>query len=52
MPLYMLLLYDDPAAWPQLSPEEMQKATEKYMAWTQEAVHAGRPSGWPTIRAA
>src|ERR1700724_1680109 len=29
----MLLLYSDPAAWMKLSPEEMQKATEKYMAW-------------------
>jgi len=33
MPRYMLLLYDDPTGWPKLSPEEMQKATEKYMAW-------------------
>ena len=30
MPQYMLLLYDDPAGWRNLSPEEMQKATEKY----------------------
>jgi hypothetical protein len=33
MPHYMLLLYDDPSNWPKLSPEEMQKATEKYMEW-------------------
>lgn len=36
MPQYMLLLYDDPAAvqhFKSLSPEEMQKAIEKYMAW-------------------
>ena len=33
MPQYMLLLYDDPSNWQKLSPEEMQKATEKYMAW-------------------
>jgi hypothetical protein len=32
----MLLLYDNPAGWMQLSPEEMQKATEKYMAWTKK----------------
>jgi hypothetical protein len=33
MPQYMLLLYDDPSNWQKLSPEEMQKALEKYMAW-------------------
>ena len=32
MPHFMLLLYDDPSGWERLSPEEMQKATEKYMA--------------------
>ena len=33
MPQYMLLLYDNAANMQRLSPEEMQKATEKYMAW-------------------
>jgi len=32
----MLLLYDNPSDWTQLSPEEMQKAIEKYMAWTKK----------------
>lgn len=36
MPQYMLLLYDDPSGWAKLSPEEMQKAIEKYMAWTKK----------------
>ena len=36
MSQFMLLLYDDPTHWGTLSPEEMQKATEKYMAWTQK----------------
>lgn len=36
MPQYMLLLYGDPTKWTKLSPEEMQKATEKYMAWTKK----------------
>jgi len=36
MPKYMLLLYDDPTGWAKLSPEEMQKALEKYMAWTKK----------------
>jgi hypothetical protein len=33
MPNFMLLLHHEPAGWPRLSPEEMQKALEKYMAW-------------------
>ncbi len=36
MPHYMLLLYDNPANWQNLSPEEMLQALEKYMAWTQK----------------
>jgi hypothetical protein len=32
----MLLLYEDPSGWQKLSPEEMQKAIEKYMAWTKK----------------
>lgn len=34
MPQFLLLLYDDPTGWQKLTPEEMQKAIEKYMAWT------------------
>jgi len=34
VPQFMLLLYDDPTGWAKLSPEEMQKAIEKYQAWT------------------
>jgi hypothetical protein len=36
MPQYLLLLYDDPSGWAKLSPDEMQKALEKYMAWGQK----------------
>jgi len=36
MPQFMLLLYDDPAGFQRLSPEEMQMAMEKYMAWTKK----------------
>jgi hypothetical protein len=32
----MLLLYENPAGRMKLSPEEMQKAIEKYMAWTKK----------------
>ena len=35
MAKFMLLLYDDPKKWEKLSPEEMQKAIAKYMAWGQ-----------------
>jgi hypothetical protein len=36
MPHFMLLLYDNPANWQKLGPEDMQKAIEKYMAWTKK----------------
>jgi hypothetical protein len=34
MPLYMLLLHSDPNGFVNLSPDEMQKALEKFTAWT------------------
>jgi hypothetical protein len=36
MAKFMLLLYSDGSGFQNLSPEEMQKATEKYMAWSQK----------------
>ena len=33
MPKYMMLLHDDPAGFMSLSPDEMQKAIERYVAW-------------------
>jgi hypothetical protein len=36
MSKYMLLLYDNPSNRQNVSPEEMQKAIEKYMAWTKK----------------
>jgi hypothetical protein len=33
MPKYMLLLHDNPAAFANISPEQMQKVIEKYVAW-------------------
>jgi hypothetical protein len=36
MSQFMLLLYHNPKGWQKLSPEEMQKALEKYMAWTKK----------------
>ena len=50
MAQFMLLLYNDPSGWSKLSPEDMQKATEKYMAWTKKPSRSGKstdrePSG-------
>lgn len=42
MAQFMLLLYDDPSGWEKLSPEEMQKAIEKYMAWTKKSIDSKR----------
>ena len=36
MSQFMLLLYDDPTTWQKISPEEMQRAIEKYTAWTKK----------------
>ncbi len=36
MSQFLLLLYENPEGWQKLSPEEMQKAVEKYMAWTKK----------------
>jgi hypothetical protein len=43
MAQYMLLLRDDPSHWAKLSPEEIQKTTEKYMEWrTRPFVRGGQ----------
>ena len=39
MSQFMLLLYDDPSGWQKASPEDMQKAVEKYRAWAQKPFH-------------
>jgi len=41
MPQYMLLLYEKPDRMQGLSPDEMQKALEKYMAWTKQPCYKG-----------
>ena len=41
MSQFMLLLHNDPTGWPKLSPEEMQQAMEKYIAWTQKSFVRG-----------
>lgn len=41
MPKYMLLLHDDPSAFSTLSPSDIQKVLEKYMAWGNRLRQAG-----------
>jgi len=41
MAKFMLLLYDDPASFATMSPEQIQKVIEKYMAWGQKLRQAG-----------
>jgi hypothetical protein len=41
MPKYMLLLYDNPATFANVSPEQMQKVVEKYVAWGKKLREAG-----------
>ena len=36
MPSYMLLLHGDPAAYKKMSPEEGQKALQKFLAWREK----------------
>ena len=36
MAKFMLILQGDPSRWASASPEEMQIATEKYMAWVRK----------------
>jgi hypothetical protein len=45
MAKFMLLLYDDPSGWQNVSPEEMQKAIAKYMAWGQRLRDKGILAG-------
>jgi hypothetical protein len=45
MPNYFLFLYDNPADWAKLSPEEMQKALEKYIGWGDKARKGGYLQG-------
>ncbi|HVP53616.1 MAG TPA: YciI family protein [Candidatus Eisenbacteria bacterium] len=41
MAQYGLILYGDPTRWKKISPEEMQKVTDKYMEWGRKAASAG-----------
>jgi len=41
MSQYLLLLYDTPSDWQSVSPEEMQKAIEKYVGWAKRPYVTG-----------
>ena len=41
MAKYMLLLHDNPGVYQAMSPEEMQRVLEKYMAWGDRLRQAG-----------
>jgi hypothetical protein len=41
MSQYVLLLHSDPSAWTKMSPDEMQKALEKFMAWSKKPFTVG-----------
>lgn len=41
MPKFMLLLYDDPSTFAEMSPGEMQQAIEKYIRWGTNLREAG-----------
>jgi hypothetical protein len=41
MAQYLLLLYDDPSHWTTASPQDIQRAIEKYHAWGQKLRQKG-----------
>ena len=52
MAQFILLLHGDPSRWQKLSPEEIQKATERYSAWTKKSIDSKRlaPDAGKVIR--
>ena len=50
MTRYMLALHDDPAAFEDLSPEQMQQVVEKYNEWAGRLAQAGRMAGGEKLR--
>jgi len=45
MSQFVILLYDQPGSWAQVSPEDMQKAIQKYWAWGEKMRAEGRLIG-------
>lgn len=42
MPQFMMLLHENPAAFSDTTPEQMQAIIERYRAWSQRLVQAGK----------
>jgi hypothetical protein len=42
---FMLILHEDPSAFAEVSPEEMQQVVEKYGAWAQALAERGQHAG-------
>jgi hypothetical protein len=45
MPQYMLLLHENPAAFADVTPNQMQAIIDKYKAWATKLAQAGRLAG-------
>ena len=45
MPKFMLLLHEDPGAFGELSPEEIQRIIEEYTAWRVRLTESGQVVG-------
>ena len=45
MKKFMLILHEDPSAFAEVSPEEMQQVVEKYGAWAQSLAENGQHAG-------
>ena len=45
MATFMLLLHDNPGAWPNVTPEEMQKIIGEYIGWSEKLAKEGKIEG-------
>ena len=50
MPDYLLFLYEDPAVFERVSPEEMQAIIEKYTSWKQRMLQSGVLQGGEKLK--
>ncbi len=45
MSSFLLLLYDNPAGWQNVTPEEMQKVIGEYVGWSEKLAKEGKIEG-------
>jgi hypothetical protein len=50
MSTYMLLLYDNPAAFANVTPEQMQQVIGEYIAWAQKLGQEGKLEGGQKLK--